>query len=92
MTIAHDIKKLPVWAQKMISDMELKIAALTGLKQAHAVLEDHDREWFVVQNPDEKPFVLWRFYEDRPAAICSLSKNDAMLVGRSIGRRQVADG
>ena len=79
----HDIKKLPVWAQKLISDLEHKIGALNGLKEAHALLIDHDREWFTVPNNAENPFRLWRFHHDMPTAVCSLSDKDVLLVGRA---------
>jgi hypothetical protein len=46
----HDIKKLPKWAQSHIADLKHEITVSQGLKKAHGLLCDKERDWFTVPN------------------------------------------
>jgi hypothetical protein len=52
----RDIKKLPKWVQKLISDkneeISLKNIEYNNLKSAHSILFEHDK-WFTIHGPIE---------------------------------------
>ena len=86
-------KKLPLWAQKKLEDMRARIHDLERMREAHSVL--HDREWFTIRGPgpfddDKEVRKLFFLYSDQAHPVCSLYKNDILLVGRSLERHPEA--
>lgn len=84
----HDREKLPKWAQKMIWELECRIDGLEGLRQAHAVLMEK-RNWFTLRFHESsfegREFRTLYFLEsDSANSLCSLGKNDIVLIGRGV--------
>jgi hypothetical protein len=81
-----DESKLPKWAQKRLRGLRLEIELLQSLKTAHALLSDKDRDWFTIQNicgKGEDYRYLWMLNRDSAATVCSLGKDDMIVVGRA---------
>jgi len=77
----HDVKKLPKWAQKIIKDQEFQIKRLQCLEKTHAIL--NGRSWFTIPCPTNNRVIhLWTLHENGAHSICSLGKNDVLVVGR----------
>jgi len=83
----YDEKKLPKWAQRVISDLRHEIKALQAIKEINAITSDIDRDWFPIRNvvaDDEDINTLWLLYPNKPHALCSLAKDDVLFVGRAL--------
>lgn len=86
----HDERKLPKWAQELISEPRDDLVQERALRrrttEAHAVLLN--REWFTIPGPDIIDSVdfrrLWWLERDNPYAACSLGRGDVLLVGRAV--------
>jgi len=87
--MAHDIKKLPLWAQKLLKDKDFEISQLQALEQAHAVL--NNRKWCSVSGPlmgSNETCTLWVLDKDSPVSVCSLGQGDVLLIGRQKPTKQ----
>jgi hypothetical protein len=90
----HKIESLPKWAQKLLMEKHREnaelVQSLANLKCAHAILLN--REWFTIPGPTFEDSEDYRhlFILDRehPYAICSLGKNDVLLIGRNVKNEQ----
>lgn len=79
-------RKLPLWAQDVLADLrqllERKQTQLDQLERVHAVL--HDRAWLTINGPsDSDHCTLFVLQTNQALPVCSLYKNDILLVGRS---------
>lgn len=93
MPIVHDENTLPKWAREKLewlrSVIQHRENELKRLRLAHGVLTD--RNWFVINGPSAEQAIslpdtyhLWFLSADSPHRVCSLHKQDALLVGRHI--------
>ena len=85
----RDIAKLPKWVQKHIKNLEEQVKLSNKKLEQISIASDvlHERQWFTVSGPkfDDKKYsrTLWVLDKDMPVALCSLGKNDVLLVGRA---------
>ena len=85
----NDETKLPKWAQRKLNELRHEIKSLKALKDVYAILSDTKRDWFAVHGPkfnnnNNEPLTLWVLYPNKPHAVCSLSANDVLFVGRAL--------
>ncbi len=82
------VKKLPLWAQKLINNQQTDIEVLKrkneNLEMVHELLTT--KEWFTLKAPidmkENEYMHVWLLDRDAPRALCSIGKSDIILVGR----------
>jgi len=74
----HDIKKLPKWAQRHISELEDRV------KHAEATIPwtEPGMEWFTIGVGVRRPIRLFTLHETGSHCICVIGKNDRLFIGR----------
>ena len=81
----HDIKKLPKWAQKRLTELEDRA------RRAEATLPwaKPRMQWFTILHPDSRPKhlrgehrTLFMLDKDSAHPVCSIGAEDCVFVGR----------
>lgn len=88
--IKRDIKKLPKWAQNLLAEKDMLIAAqertAEGFRLAHSVLHEYEG-WYTIQGPpasavDGETYRLFFLSSQGAWPACSLRTGDIMLFGK----------
>jgi hypothetical protein len=83
---------LPKWAQNIIAELRLDNETLTqqlkNTRAAAAITSHLPRDWFAIYGPrmnaeDDSCYSLWYFSRNSPVQMCTLYKNDVLLIGRA---------
>jgi hypothetical protein len=89
---SHDESKLPKWAQELIQELRHDNATLARTlettRAASALTCEPHRKWFTIpgpkaSDPELDEYRLWFLGRNQPIQVCTLYKNDLLLVGRA---------
>lgn len=85
----HNIKTLPIWAQRHICHLEQMNDYLESrnktIEDMNAIMCEPKRDWFTLpfSYDGDKSIHLWLLDKDQPLPVCALGKGDLLFVGRS---------
>jgi hypothetical protein len=88
----HDETKLPKWVRELIQELRGDNAVLARTlettRAASALTCEPQREWFTIpgpkaSDPEMDEYRLWFLGRNQPIQVCTLYKNDMLLIGRA---------
>lgn len=81
--------KLPLWVRKELIALRIELDSIKQQNeelQKISALTTSGKKWFTLNGPhitDNKDFIrLWILNSDHPFPVCSLGRNDVLVIGR----------
>lgn len=84
-TSNNRIKKLPLWAQKLIKDKDFEISKLQRQNDVLNAMMPWTADgvgWFTMGVHRHEPFKLFILNKDHAQQMCTVGENDRIFIGR----------